>query len=77
MEETLAKKQDAVALVFFTPYRPWLFGKDMSFFDLAREAGFVVEKIFEERMEEVMFKEDHGDEELRRTVFGYTVRWSL
>jgi nicotinamide N-methyltransferase len=63
MEETLAKKEDAVALVFFTPYRPWLLEKDMLFFDLAREAGFVVEKIFEERMEEVMFKEDRGDEE--------------
>lgn len=74
---TLAKEQDAVALVFFTPYRPWLFEKDMAFFDLVREAGFVVEKIFEEKMDEVMFKEDRGDEELRRTVFGYTVKWPM
>ena len=77
MKETLAKSRDAVALVFFTPYRPWLYEKDMTFFDLARRAGFVVEKIFEEKMDEVMFKEDRGDEELRRTVFGYTVKWPL
>jgi nicotinamide N-methyltransferase len=77
VRETLSKKADAVALVFFTPYRPWLYEKDMTFFDLAREAGFVVEKIFEEKMAEVMFKEDRGDEELRRTVFGYTVKWPL
>ena len=77
VRETLAKKEDGVALVFFTPYRPWLYEKDMAFFDLTREAGFIVEKIFEEKMDEVMFKEDRGDEELRRTVFGYTVRWPI
>ena len=77
VQETLTKRKDAVALVFFTPYRPWLYEKDMAFFDLTREAGFIVEKIFEEKMDEVMFKEDRGDEELRRTVFGYTVRWPI
>jgi nicotinamide N-methyltransferase len=77
VQGTLAKKRDATALVFFTPYRPWLFEKDVAFFDRVREAGLVVEKVFEEKMDEVMFKEDRGDEELRRTVFGYTVRWDL
>jgi nicotinamide N-methyltransferase len=74
---TLAKKEDAKALVFFTPYRPWLYEKDMAFFDLVKEAGFAVEKVLEEKMENVMFEKDPGDEELRRTVFGYVVKWAL
>lgn len=77
VKQTLTEKQDAVALVFFTSYRPWLYEKDMAFFDLAKAAGFVSGKIFEGKMDEVMFKEDRGDEELRRTVFGYAVRWPL
>ncbi len=77
IEATLQKTEDAKALVFFTPYRPWLYEKDMAFFDLVREKGFVVEKVFEEKMERVMFESDPGDEELRRTVFGFVVRWKL
>lgn len=76
IQATLAKKEDAKALVFFTPYRPWLYEKDMAFFDLAREKGFSVEKVLEEKMEKVMFEKDPGDEELRRTVFGYEVNWA-
>jgi len=76
IQSTLSKKPEAKALVFFTPYRPWLYEKDMAFFDLVREAGFTVEKILEEKMEEVMFDSDPGDEELRRTVFGYEVKWA-
>ena len=75
IENTLLKSEDAKALVFFTPYRPWLYEKDMAFFDLVRERGFVVEKVLEEKMEKVMFVEDRGDEELRRTVFGFVVKW--
>ncbi|TVY93549.1 Protein N-terminal and lysine N-methyltransferase [Lachnellula willkommii] len=74
---TLSKKEGSKALVFFTPYRPWLYEKDMAFFDVVREAGFTVEKVLEEKMEKVMFEGDPGDEELRRTVFGYVVRWRL
>jgi nicotinamide N-methyltransferase len=77
IEATLQKTEVAKALVFFTPYRPWLYEKDMAFFDLARERGFLVEKVLEEKMEKVMFESDPGDEELRRTVFGYMVRWKL
>jgi nicotinamide N-methyltransferase len=73
---TLARREDAKALVFFTPYRPWLYEKDMSFFDLARDAGFVVEKVLEQKMEKVMFEKDSGNEELRKSVFGYSVRWA-
>ena len=75
VKQTLAHSRDARALVFFTPYRPWLYEKDMAFFDLAREGGFVVEKVLEEIMESVMFPDDPGDEKLRRTVFGYALRW--
>jgi EEF1A N-terminal glycine/lysine methyltransferase len=77
IEVTLQKTEEAKALVFFTPYRPWLYEKDMAFFDLARQRGFVVEKVLEEKMEKVMFESDPGDEELRRTVFGFVVRWKL
>lgn len=74
---SLRKCSEAVALVFFTPYRPWLLEKDLHFFALAREQGFLVTKVLEHVMEEVMFKDDPGDELLRRTVFGYAVRWNL
>ena len=66
-----------MALVFFTPYRPWLLEKDLAFFDLARKSGFAVEKILEQTMDKVMLENDPGDEKLRRTVFGYTVKWRL
>lgn len=60
VRETLRRSPDAQALVFFTPYRPWLLEKDLAFFDLAREAGFNVEKILETTMDKVMFEEDPG-----------------
>ncbi|KAK1071765.1 Protein N-terminal and lysine N-methyltransferase efm7 [Friedmanniomyces endolithicus] len=60
VQQTLKKSPDARALVFFTPYRPWLLDKDLAFFDLAREGGFEVEKILEKVMENVMFEEDPG-----------------
>jgi len=74
---TLRHSLSARALVFFTPYRPWLYEKDMAFFDLAREGGFTVEPVLQHTMEEVMFPEDRGDELLRRTVFGYELQWEV
>lgn len=74
---TLSRRAGSKALVFFSPYRPWLYAKDMAFFDVVRGAGFVVEKVLEEKMGRVMFEGDPGDEELRRTVFGFVVRWKL
>ena len=56
----MKKNKDSRALVFFTPYRPWLLEKDLAFFDLAREAGFGVERILERFMTKVMFDEDPG-----------------
>ena len=72
---TLAQKEWARALVFFTPYRPWLLEKDLAFFTLCEQKGLVVKKVLEEIMEKVMFEEDPGDELMRRTVLGYEVRW--
>lgn len=77
IQSTLSRSEGAKALVFFTPYRPWLYEKDMAFFDLVREAGFMVEKVLEEMMEKVMFEKDLGDEVLRRTVFGYEVKYAV
>ncbi|CUS14145.1 unnamed protein product [Tuber aestivum] len=71
----LKKTADSRALVFFTPHRPWLYEKDLAFFDVARGAGFAVEKVLEEVLIGPMFEEDPGDRELRRTVFGYLMRW--
>jgi EEF1A N-terminal glycine/lysine methyltransferase len=65
----------ARALVFFTPYRPWLLDKDIDLFRVFAEKGFSVVKIRERLVDKVMFENDPGDEKLRRTVFGYEVRW--
>ena len=73
---TMRQALSSKALVFFTPYRPWLLEKDMAFFEIARRDGFAVEKIMEKVMDEVMFAEDKGDELLRKTVYGYELRWS-
>lgn len=75
VQQTLSHSPSSRAIVFFTPYRPWLLEKDLAFFDLAREAGFKVEKILEEMVEKVMFEGDRGDEKIRRTVFGYVMTW--
>ncbi|KAI1078147.1 hypothetical protein F5B20DRAFT_592294 [Whalleya microplaca] len=64
IEETLSRKRESKAFVFFTSYRPWLQQKDLAFFDLAREKGFLVEKILEEKMDKAMFENDPGDEEV-------------
>ncbi|KAI9892035.1 MAG: nicotinamide n-methyltransferase [Vezdaea aestivalis] len=77
IQETLRKSNTAHALVFFTPYRPWLMEKDLGFFDLADGAGFSVSLILEKVMEKVLFEEDPGDELLRRTVYGYDLQWKL
>lgn len=63
------------SFVFFTSYRPWLQHKDLAFFDLARERGFVVDKLLERKMDRPMFENDPGDEEVRKTCTGWVVRW--
>ena len=58
--QTLRRSPDASALVFFTPYRPWLLEKDLAFFALASDAGFDVSKIVQKVMDRVMFDDDPG-----------------
>ena len=60
VQQTLKRTADARALVFFSPYRPWLLKEDLSFFEISKEGGFAVEKIFEKVMDKVMFEEDPG-----------------
>ncbi|KAJ5116154.1 nicotinamide N-methyltransferase [Penicillium angulare] len=76
MHMALKKDPSAVALVIFTPYQPWLLSKTEKFFPLAESEGFTVTKIFEKLMDNVLFEDDPGDERLRRTVFGYELRWA-
>ncbi|KAF3909523.1 hypothetical protein AA313_de0204349 [Arthrobotrys entomopaga] len=72
---TLAKP-DGVALVFFTPHRPWLYEADLNFFKIAIESGdFNVEQVLEQKMDKAMFEVDKGDENVRRMVYGYKITW--
>lgn len=48
LQQTLARTASAQALVFFTPYRPWLLEKDLAFFDLVRRGGVEAEEEEEE-----------------------------
>ncbi|KAI9685804.1 MAG: nicotinamide n-methyltransferase [Bogoriella megaspora] len=75
VQKTLRRIPDARALAFFTPHRTWLFEKDMEFFKVASLNGFEVQKVYEKVGEHVMFEDDKGDETLRKTVFGYELRW--
>ncbi|KAI1918607.1 Protein N-terminal and lysine N-methyltransferase efm7 [Ophidiomyces ophidiicola] len=72
---TLKRTTDAVAFVVFTPYQPWLLHKIVAFFPKAEENGFQVTKLFEKVLDSPLFQNDPGDERLRRTVFGYELRW--
>lgn len=58
--DTLKKSVNAKALVFFTPYRPWLLKKDLAFFPLAESHGLKVEKLFEKVLDKVLFENDPG-----------------
>jgi len=57
-------------LVFYTHHRPHLAHRDLAFFDLARERGWVVEEVLTRKFEP-MFPEDSGDEGVRSTVHGW------
>ncbi|KKK20840.1 hypothetical protein AOCH_006556 [Aspergillus ochraceoroseus] len=76
MQQALKREREAVALVIFTPYEPWLLPKTEKFFPLAEQSGFKVTKVFEQIVDKVLFENDPGDEKLRRTVFGYEIRWA-
>jgi nicotinamide N-methyltransferase len=75
IEQTLKKSRESKAFVVFTSYRPWLQHKDLAFFDLARERGFVVEKVLEKKMDRPLFEKDPGDVEVLKTVTGWVLTW--
>ncbi|KAH6617003.1 hypothetical protein F5144DRAFT_585184 [Chaetomium tenue] len=76
VRQTLKKSKESKAFVVFTSYRPWLQHKDLAFFDVAREEGWVVEKVLEKKMDRPLFEKDPGDEEILKTVTGWELRWS-
>ena len=61
------------ALVFFSHHRPHLAHKDMGFFTLAEERGYICTEVGRWRLQP-MFPEDPGDEEVRATVHGWMLR---
>ncbi|KAK7953746.1 hypothetical protein PG996_014638 [Apiospora saccharicola] len=75
IQMTMRRRRESRAWVFFTSYRPWLKEKDLGFFDLAREQGFDVEKVFETRMDKPMFENDPGDLDVQKTCTGWEIRW--
>jgi EEF1A N-terminal glycine/lysine methyltransferase len=72
--QTLEKGDRARVYVFYTHHRPWLKDKDLEFFDVAIEEGFVVEDVLTELVNP-MFENDRGDETERGTVHGRILKW--
>jgi EEF1A N-terminal glycine/lysine methyltransferase len=75
LQLNLERNPDSRVYVFYTHHRPWLKEKDLEFFDVAREAGFLMEEVLVEHVQP-MFKEDRGDEKERGTVYGRLLKWS-
>ncbi|KAF5346560.1 hypothetical protein D9758_013459 [Tetrapyrgos nigripes] len=68
----LAGKDGVEVLVFYTHHRPHLAHRDMGFFEKAKQRGWGCEMVVERRYEP-MFPNDPGAEDVRGTVYG----WSL
>ncbi|KAK9453908.1 putative methyltransferase-domain-containing protein [Dipodascopsis uninucleata] len=62
--------KESKVFVVFTPHRAKLFHKDLQFFKDAEEAGFKVEKLFEEKWWP-MFIEEEETKDIRSMVYGY------
>lgn len=75
IRDTMRRARGSKAFVFFTSYRPWLQHKDLAFFDLARERGYVVDQILDRKMDRPLFEDDPGDREILKTCTGWVVRW--
>lgn len=72
--ECLIEPNTGRALVFHSHHLPQHAERDLGFFRMAKERGWVVENVVEEKVG-VMFEEDEGDRELRGTVWGWEMRW--
>ncbi|KAK7059147.1 Protein N-terminal and lysine N-methyltransferase efm7 [Paramarasmius palmivorus] len=71
-EQCLSPTSPTQVLVFYSHHRPHLAHRDMEFFRLARERGWNCEQVVKRKFPP-MFPEDSGEEEVRATVWG----WSL
>ncbi|GAA5941074.1 hypothetical protein JCM3775_001298 [Rhodotorula graminis] len=58
-------------LCFFSHHRPWLAQADVGILDLARQAGWACEKVWEDPEAGPAFPEDGGDLAVRSTVHGW------
>lgn len=63
------------AYVFFTSYRPWKQALDMAFFDRARAAGLVVDRLPDRHLDQPLFDNDPGDVEVQKTVCRFVLGW--
>ncbi|KAJ9113665.1 hypothetical protein QFC22_005974 [Naganishia vaughanmartiniae] len=68
--EALITPLTGKAYVFHSHHLPQYYLRDLGFFSLAKERGWVVRRVVKERRG-VMFQEDEGDEEKRATVWGW------
>ncbi|KAL9651809.1 hypothetical protein ABK040_014454 [Willaertia magna] len=59
--------EDTMIYVSYTHHRPWLIKEDLGLFKLAKERGFIVEHLFDQKFDP-MFLNDPGDIEERSTV---------
>ncbi|TNY21052.1 hypothetical protein DMC30DRAFT_421640 [Rhodotorula diobovata] len=58
-------------LCFFSHHRPWLAQADVAILDLARDAGWKCDKVWEDPTAGPAFPEDGGDLAVRGTVHGW------
>lgn len=73
-----------LALCFFSHHRPHLVADDLAFLHTARQRGWTVWKVWEDREAGPAFPEDDGrkdregkewDRGIRGTVWGWAMRW--
>jgi nicotinamide N-methyltransferase len=62
------------ALVFHSHHLPQWRRRDLHFFRLAKNRGFSVTKVLEEKRG-VQFEKDAGDKEVRERVWGWELKW--
>jgi nicotinamide N-methyltransferase len=72
-KECLAHTSDAQILVPFSHHRPHLAEKDLAFFTMAEEMGFVSVKHEDAKMP-AMFEKDPGCLKVRETIHFYSLR---
>ncbi|KAK9368662.1 putative methyltransferase-domain-containing protein [Lipomyces kononenkoae] len=65
---------DSRVFVVFTPHRARLFHRDLQFFEDAKQLGFKVDKLFEEKWRP-MFVEEEETKAVRSMVYGYFLRF--